>query len=53
MNEDGLRETTTFPGGADPDDWVIRAVGDVNGDFRADLVWRNKDTGGDRDMADE
>ena len=40
MNAQGLREDSTFPGGAGFD-WVIQGVGDVNGDGFADIVWRN------------
>ena len=40
MNEEGLREAATFPGGAGLD-WLVRGVGDVNNDGIADFVWRN------------
>ena len=44
MNQAGLRETATFPGGA-PLQWVIQDVGDVNSDGSVDFVWRNTTSG--------
>ena len=44
MNESGLLDSATFPGGAGPN-WIIQGVKDVNGDGYADLVWRNTETG--------
>jgi len=44
MTDAGLRGPVTFPGGL-PTNWQIQDVADVNGDGRADFVWRNTNNG--------